>query len=204
MASSDHQGNVAAPGRGRRCWRRRAAPYTDGLRRAVKHFDDAVDHAFHQLRGRPTADAMFYFASEAADFSLAWHVIGGTMALVSPARRPHSIRLAAALGLESIVVNGVIKRFTSRQRPPLLDDPAYKVRRPKTKSFPSGHASSATLAAILLSDAMPRLRPLWIASAAIVAASRVHNRMHHGSDVVAGTVLGTVFGIATKRIRPLR
>ena len=170
---------------------------------AVRDFDDAIDQVFQQLRGRRPADWIFYAASEAADFSLAWHVIGGVLALASPVRRRHSLRLAVALGVESIVVNGVMKRFTTRERPPLLEEAVYEVRRPKTTSFPSGHASSATLAAILLTDAMPKLRPVWIASAAVVAASRVHNRMHHGSDVAAGTIIGAVFGIATKRIWPL-
>jgi undecaprenyl-diphosphatase len=77
------------------------------------------------------------------------------------------------------------------------------VRRPKTKSFPSGHASSAARAAVLLSDAMPRLRPIWLVLAATVAASRVHNRMHHASDVVAGAALGAAMGLAARQMWPL-
>ncbi len=173
------------------------------MRQVAKHFDDRVDRWFDRLRGEPAADWVFYVASEAADYSVAWHVISGVMAAASPSRRRHSIRLAVALGIESIVVNGVLKRMTSRKRPPLPEDMAYDVRRPKTASFPSGHASSATLAAILLSEAMPRVRPVWVMLAAIVAASRIHNRMHHGTDVAAGTVLGFVFGVAAKRMWPL-
>ena len=174
------------------------------MQQAVSTFDQAVDQAFQGLRGRRRVDWVFYIASEAADFSLAWHIIGGAMAVASPTRRQDALRLAVALGVESIVVNGIMKRFTSRERPPLLKEVTFTVRRPKTTSLPSGHASSATLAAILLSDAMPKLRPLWIASAVVVAASRVHNRMHHATDVAAGTVVGALFGLATKRIWPLR
>jgi undecaprenyl-diphosphatase len=170
---------------------------------ALHQFDVRVDRAFDRLRGRRPADWLFYVASEAADYSLAWHGIGAAMAITNPDRRSHSVRLAITLGVESILVNGVIKRLTRRERPPLLGDEAYEIRRPKTKSFPSGHASSAALAAVLLSDAMPRLKPLWIVLGATVAASRVHNRMHHGSDVVAGVVLGVAIGLATRRIRPL-
>ncbi len=173
------------------------------MRQAAKHFDDSVDRWFERLRGEPRADWLFYAASEAADYSLAWHAISATMAAASPSRRHHSLRLAVALGVESIVVNGVLKRMTRRERPPLPENRPYEVRRPKTASFPSGHASSATLAAILLSDALPRARPLWITLAAIVAASRIHNRMHHGTDVAAGTVLGFIFGALAKRMWPL-
>jgi undecaprenyl-diphosphatase len=174
------------------------------LRQAAKHFDEVVDEWSERLRGRPAADWVFYVASEAADFSVAWHLISGAMAVASPARRPHALRLAAALGAESILVNGVLKRLTRRERPPLPDDRAYEVRRPKTASFPSGHASSATLAAILLSDAMPKARPLWVSLAAVVALSRIHNRMHHGTDVAAGAVVGFMFAVVAKRMWPLR
>lgn len=170
----------------------------------VARFDDAVDGMFTGLRGNQTADRLFYLASEGADYSRAWHAIGFVMAVVSPSRRADAVRLAVALGIESAIVNGVLKNIIPRERPPLLDDPAFDVRRPKTKSFPSGHASSATMTAVLLSDAMPKLKPVWWSLAAVVSASRVHNRMHHGSDVAAGAVIGTAMGIAAKRIRPLR
>ncbi len=171
---------------------------------AVRLFDDRVDGLFGGLRGNPTADWVFYVASEAADFSMAWHVISIGMAAINPSRRRDAVRMATMLGVESIVVNGLIKRATNRERPTPLDDPGHHVRRPKTKSFPSGHASSATLAAILLTDTYPSLRPLWVALAATVGASRIHNRMHHPSDVVAGTALGGAFGLVTKRRWPLR
>ena len=174
-----------------------------GLRRRVQRFDDRVDGCFAELRGRPVPDRLFYLASEWADYSKTWHAIGLTMAVVSPARRPHSVRLAIALGVESAVVNGVLKQAIRRERPPLLDDATYEVRRPKTRSFPSGHASSACLTAVLLSDALPELRPLWWTLAAVVSASRVHNRMHHGSDVVAGAAIGVAMGVAAKRRWPI-
>jgi undecaprenyl-diphosphatase len=174
------------------------------LRGPIHQFDTLADRAFGRLRGDRQADWLFYVASEAADYSLAWHGISAAMAITRPDRRRHSVRLAVALGVESILVNGIIKRSIKRERPPLLDAAAYEVRRPKTQSFPSGHASSAALAAVLLSDAMPGLKPLWIVLAATVAASRVHNRMHHPSDVIAGAVLGAAIGLAAKRTRPLR
>lgn len=174
------------------------------VRALVDDFDEVVDELFHHLRGNPTADRLFYLASEWADYSKAWHTIGLTMAVVSPRRRKDTLRLAVALGIESAVVNGVLKTLFTRQRPPLLDGAAYEVRRPKTNSFPSGHASSACLTAVLLSDAAPLLKPLWWSLAAVVSASRIHNRMHHASDVAAGAVIGTLMGLIARQIKPLR
>lgn len=169
----------------------------------IKAVDEAVDQVFQPLRQVKAANWTFYAASEAADYSIAWHAISLAIAVLSPRRRPHAVRLAVMLGIESLAVNGGLKRLTRRARPDLLDDRAYEVRRPKTSSFPSGHASSAALAAVLLTDAVPRLRPLWVTLAAIVSASRVHNRMHHASDVAAGTALGTLFGMTAKKVWPL-
>lgn len=175
-----------------------------GLPSSIKRFDTTVDGWFKPLRGHPVADRTFYWASEGADYSRAWHAIGLTMAVVSPSRRPDAVRLAVALGVESAFVNGLLKSTISRERPDLLPDAVFAVRRPRTKSFPSGHASSACLTATLLSAAVPRLKPVWWSLAAVVSASRVHNRMHHPSDVVVGALLGTAMGQATRRLWPLR
>lgn len=165
----------------------------------VKRFDDAVDSGFTPLRGKRPIDRLFYLASEGADYSKSWHVINLAMALLLPSKRGHALRLLVSLGVESALVNGVLKNIFERERPPMLDDLNFDVRRPKTKSFPSGHASSATMTAVLLSEAMPRGRRLWWLLAAVVSASRVHNRMHHASDVAAGAVVGTTMGHLIKR-----
>lgn len=167
-------------------------------------FDNTVDAVFEPLRGNPTADRVFEVASEGADYSRAWHAIGITLALVNPSRRRDAIRLAAALGVESALVNGLMKNVFPRERPVLSDKRTRSVRRPKTKSFPSGHASSAVLAATLLSDTAPALKGLWWSLAAVVSASRVHNRMHHATDVIAGGVVGRILGRLVLALVPLR
>ncbi|MEM7340672.1 MAG: phosphatase PAP2 family protein [Actinomycetota bacterium] len=169
----------------------------------VHQIDEAVDAQFERVRGKPVPDAVFAAASEAADFSVAWHAISIAIAVVRPGHRPHAVRLAVMLGIESLVVNQGIKRIFRRERPPLSEERAYEVRRPKTASFPSGHASSATLAALLLSESIPRARPIWAILGSIVALSRVHNRMHHASDVAAGVVVGVVFARMAQRFWPL-
>ena len=175
-----------------------------GLPSFVTRFDTRVDSWFTPLRRHPAANRVFYWASEAADYSRAWHVIGLTMAIVSPKRRADAVRLAVALGVESAFVNGLLKTAIPRERPELLPDAAHAVRRPRTKSFPSGHASSACLTATLLSEAVPRLKPAWWSLAALVSASRIHNRMHHPSDVLAGAAIGMAMARVTQRLWPVR
>jgi undecaprenyl-diphosphatase len=83
-----------------------------------------------------------------------------------------------------------------------VERPLY-LRVPRTSSFPSGHASSAFMAATLLADRDPHLRAVYFGLAALVATSRVHVRIHHASDVAAGTVLGLALGQIAKRAWPI-
>src|SRR5947209_10512036 len=107
------------------------------------------------------------------------------------------------LGVESALVNGVIKSFFRRRRPSTLDFiPALPLRRPRTSSFPSGHATSAFSAAALLSED-DILWPLYYAIAVVVASSRVYVKIHHASDVLAGVAVGWTIGHAGRRLFPL-
>ena len=110
--------------------------------------------------------------------------------------------LGAAVGAESLLVNGLIKSAFRRTRPLWEGERPLRVRRPRTSSFPSGHSSSAFSAAVLLSDD-DALWPLYYAVAAIVASSRVYVKMHHASDVVAGAALGVGLGLLWRRLAPL-
>ena len=67
------------------------------------------------------------------------------------------------------------------------------VRVPRTASFPSGHTMAAWCAATLLADGDP-LAPLYYAIAVMVSLSRIHVRLHHATDVVAGTLIGIALG----------
>ncbi len=170
---------------------------------AVERFDDAVDRAFDRLRGDPLLDRTFYTASELADFSLIWFLLGTAKALNSPDRRRELVRLSTAIGLESLVVNQGVKRLFDRQRPVHEHERPHRLRRPLTSSFPSGHASAAFTAAALLSEDS-RLKSLYYGAAVVVATSRVYVRIHHASDVLGGAAVGIAFGALARRIWPRR
>ncbi len=72
-----------------------------------------------------------------------------------------------------------------------------------TSSFPSGHASAAFMAATLLSD-RSRMKPLWYGLASIVAASRIHVRIHYASDVAVGVGVGLALGRLVRKLAPIR
>ena len=175
----------------------------DHVRARIARFDDRVDSAFDRVRGNPVTDRMFYGASELGDFSLVWFILGALRGLRSERDWQAAVRVGAGLAVESALVNGVIKSFFRRRRPP-VEGFVHRLplRRPRTSSFPSGHATAAFSAAALLSED-DVLSPLYYCVAAVVASSRVYVKVHHASDVVAGAALGAVMGRAARMAFPL-
>ncbi len=169
----------------------------------ARSFDARADTALEHLRSKPVANRTFYAASALGDHSLLWHTIGAVRALGGDRQVAEALRLSAVLGVESLLVNVGVKSLFQRTRPIVTAVRPLALRRPVTSSFPSGHATSAFCAAVLLSKAEPRLRPVWYAAATVVAASRVHVRIHHTTDVLVGAALGYAFGHLAARIVPL-
>lgn len=160
----------------------------------VAKFDATTDAWFEPLRGRPIPDRVFEIASHLGDWGLVWLIVTAAQALRSDDDFRRTPRLVATLMAESILVNQGIKRLFKRGRPgdrPLVSE---RLRKPVTTSFPSGHASSAACASVLLTEGDPRLAAVVLPIAVIVALSRVHTRMHHPTDVVAGALTGWAIG----------
>lgn len=180
-------------------WGRRA-----GLVGRIHRLDERVDEVWGRvLRGRPAIDRTFYLASELGDFSLIWHLIGAAQGLRSDEDADATARLAVVLLAESLLVNQGVKRLVRRPRPLHETIRPHALRTPSTSSFPSGHASSAFTAAGVLADRDPALAPLYYGVAVVVATSRIHVRIHHASDVVAGAALGMVLAKLALRAWPL-
>lgn len=164
------------------------------MRHRVERLDTVVDGWFDRFRGRPLPDRIFEVASHLGDWALIWDMITIALALRSEDDLRRTPRLLASFGVESLIVNQGIKRLFHRDRPDGRPEIAGRLRIPRTTSFPSGHASSAAFAVVLLCDENPRLAPLIVPVAVLVAASRVHTRMHHPSDVIAGVGIGFLLG----------
>lgn len=176
-------------------WSTRLTDHLDG-------FDDAVDARFDaHLRGRAPVDRLMYSVTELADFSLLWHLVGATRGLRSERDRREAVRLSMVLGVESTMVNGLLKSLFKRERPiPDFQRP-HHLRIPLTTSFPSGHASAAFCAATLLADGRRGpSRVAWYGLAAVVASSRVHVKIHHASDVLGGVAVGLAVGQVARRV----
>jgi membrane-associated phospholipid phosphatase len=170
---------------------------------SAARFDAAFDAALERLRGHPVTDRVFRTASALGDWSVIWLLVGSAWGLTSSRRTDRALRMAVLLGAESLLVNQGIKRLFARARPTAAGDPRLPVRRPSTSSFPSGHASSGFFVAALLTEGDPELAPLWFGLAAVVASSRAYVRIHHGSDVLAGALVGLALAAVARRLWPM-
>lgn len=165
-----------------------------------------VDQAVYSAIARtptPMLDRGLSTLSHAANYSRLWIASAAALALVGG----HEGRRAATEGLASIaatsaVVNLAVKRVGHRKRPdragkgvPL----ARNVQMPTSLSFPSGHSAAAFAFATGVGHRLPVVAVPLHAAAGVVAYSRVHTGVHHPSDVVVGSVLGTVLAQLTTR-----
>ena len=178
-------------------------PTTFSLPQWIDEVDATVDDSWDTLRGNAALDGIFYAASAAADFSLLWHGLNVVRWWRGKATGRDMVRVAVLIGAESLIVNQGLKRAFRRTRPDADPrDRPHHLRQPSTSSFPSGHASSAVMAAELLREGDPGLRRFYNLTAAIVGTSRLHVRIHHFSDVVAGAAVGALLNRVAKRVWP--
>ncbi len=159
--------------------------------------DEAVNAAFEPLRGNPQADRAAALLSNLADYGLIWVVLAAIKARRRGPNRRRAVVALAAAGFSSLFVSRAVKAAVARERPD--DHLDATVRTPSTHSFPSGHTTAAFCTAFVLADSEVQTAAN-VGFAAAVAASRVHLRAHHPTDVIGGAAIGSVLGLV---LRPL-
>ena len=168
----------------------------------ARDVDDAVYAAIARTP-TPALDRGMSALSHAANYSRLWMGSAAVLALVGG----RAGRRGAAQGLVSVaatsaLVNLAVKRVGRRQRPDRtgVEVPIGRhVRMPTSLSFPSGHSAVAFAFATGVGNRLPEVAVPLHAIAGVVAYSRVHTGVHHPSDVVVGSVLGTVLAQLTTR-----
>jgi membrane-associated phospholipid phosphatase len=172
-----------------------------------------VDHAVYRavaVSDTPSLDEPLRRLSNAANRSVLWFAIAGTIALLGGrAGRRAAIRGVASIGVASALVNIGLKSMPERARPDRAGaavPEARHVRMPVSSSFPSGHSASGFAFATAVGRELPALAlPLRLLAAA-VAYSRVHTGVHYPGDAVAGSLVGSATGqtvvAVMDRVRP--
>lgn len=125
-------------------------------------------------------DGLFWYA-----LMLALIALGGTRGAQAAAHM-------AAVGLVSLALYKLLKRWTRRPRPFASDVRIKAWVAPLDEfSFPSGHTLHAVAFTLVALAYVPALAWLLIPFSASVAASRVVLGLHYPSDVLAATAIGS-------------
>lgn len=154
------------------------------------------------------ADPVLKGLTTAANHSLLWFAIAAVLASRKGPTRRAAMRGVAAIAGASFSANMLLKPLLPRRRPAYEDLPAARQlkqrHRPRSSSFPSGHAASAAAFATAVAMESPAAGLVVAPIAAAVTYSRVHTGVHWPSDVAAGMLMGTGIALATRRWWPLR
>ena len=181
----------------------------------TQQFDESIVSFFHSIAGNPILDLFMQSVTEAGD--VFYMLVFAALLVIIKKTRRIGVVLLILLVLTTILT-GYIKCGVDRERPQLpfsgtqfpidisQDTFSLFCEGGANASFPSGHASRATVFGILfgfiLSQRFPRGCYLLLLYPILMSISRVYVLQHFPMDVIGGAILGTMLtGIVIKRAK---
>ena len=154
----------------------------------------------NSVRG-PVLDTIMQFITSLGD--------GGFLAIAAclvlllvPRWRKVGLTASLSLALDYVFLNLILKNIVARVRPyVLLEGLQLITREPSDYSFPSGHTFSSFAAATAISRSVKFYGRMAVFLLAFcIGFSRVYLFVHYPCDVIAGVVLGIIFGMISWKI----
>ncbi len=125
-------------------------------------------------------------------YSRTWLPLCAFLTLL-PLTNGFKLQLWAALGIQAVVVHVLLKKGLKRQRPFEACPEIIPVgKRPKDRSFPSGHTCISFTTALLFFEHVPAAGMILLVLAAMIAYSRMYLGAHYPTDVLGGFLLAFV------------
>lgn len=149
----------------------------------------------------PFLDKIMVFITRLGDAGIIWIVMSLVLLLI-PKTRKSGVIMVAALIVDVLLCNVVLKNLVARTRPYDVNTGVQLlVARLHDYSFPSGHtaASFASVAALYLAGEKKLWKPVLVL-ACLIATSRLYLYVHYPTDVLGGILVGVVSGYLGYRI----
>ncbi len=143
----------------------------------------------------PVGDAVMCFITKLGDAGMIWIVLAVILLLI-PKTRKTGIVIMAALCIDLVLCNGILKNLFARIRPCEVNTQIQLlIARPDDFSFPSGHtAASFSAVAALYFSGERKLWKLALALACLIAFSRLYLYVHYPTDILGGIFVGLAAG----------
>lgn len=153
----------------------------------IQNFDTSIMYKVQELR-TPILNSIFIFFTKLGDAGFLFILLGILFLLIKKFRKIGFLILLAEL--INLVIVSVLKDVIQRPRPfntlanlhPLVSAGSY--------SFPSGHASSAFVCAVIIAYYFKKLAIPAYLIAILIAFSRVYVGVHYPSDIIVGALIG--------------
>lgn len=136
------------------------------------------------------------FLSRIADYGMLWIFIGIILLCIRDTRKA-GVTVALSMVTNLLALNLVLKNLVDRIRPyEVIDGLTRLVPAEKSFSFPSGHAGHAFAAAVVIYVMLPKKYGIpALILAVLIAFSRLYVGVHYPTDVLAGSLVGTVIAL---------